>query len=117
MAIVRGKLADIAYISSTVGSVYANPAATKTFVKGWTLFNVGANSETVKIYNVPDSTGSLGTAGNGNQCFEVVLSSKETFVFDAPGDGIPLGDTNDSIQAVTTNASSVTIILHGLKDA
>lgn len=117
MAIIRGKLADIQYIASTAGSVYANPAATKTFIKGWTLFNVGSNSETVKIYNVPDSAGSLGTAGNSNQCFEVVLATKETLTFEAPGDGIALGDTNDSIQAGTTNANSVTIILHGVKDA
>lgn len=117
MAITRGKLADIAYVANSAGSVYANPAATKTFVKGWTLFNVGANNETVKIYAVPDSSGSLGTAGNSNQCFEVVLATKETLTFEVPGDGIALGDTNDSIQAVTTNASSVTIILHGVKDA
>lgn len=117
MAIIRGKLADIQYIPSTAGSVYANPAATKSFIKGWTLFNVGANSETIKIYNVPDSTGSLGTAGNSNQCFEAVLATKETLTFEVPGDGIALGDTNDSIQAVTTNANSVTIILHGVKDA
>ena len=117
MAIIRGKLADIQYIASAAGSVYANPAATKTFIKGWTLFNVGANNETVKVYAVPDSTGTLGTAGDSNQCFEVTLATKETLTFEIPGDGIALGDTNDSIQAVTTNGSSVTIILHGVKDA
>lgn len=117
MAIVRGKLAEIQYVPGTVGSVYANPGSTKTFVKGWTLFNVAATSQTVKIHVVPDSGGSLGTAGNGNQCFEVVLATKETLTFDTAGDGIPLEDTNDSIQAVTTDASSVTIILHGVKDA
>lgn len=117
MAIIRGKLADIQYIPSTAGSVYANPAATKTFIKGWTLFNVAVSSQTVKIFNVPDSGGSLGTAANENQCFEVVLAAKETLTFDVPGDGIALGDTNDSVQASSTNATSVTIILHGVKDA
>jgi len=117
MAITRGKLADIAYIASSAGSVYANPAATKTFIKGWTLFNVAGTSQTVKIFNVPDSGGSVGTAGDANQCFEVVLATKETLTFEVPGDGMALGDTNDSIQASSTNSSSVTIVLHGVKDA
>jgi hypothetical protein len=117
MAITRGKLADIQYIASTAGSVYANPAATRTFIKGWTLFNVAGTSQTVKVFNVPDSTGSLGTAGDANQCFEVALATKETLTFEVPGDGIVLADANDSIQASSTNASSVTITLHGVKDA
>jgi hypothetical protein len=117
MAITRGKLADIQYIASTAGSVYANPAATKSFLKGVTLFNVAGSSQTVKLFNVPDSGGSLGTAADANQCFEVVLATKESFAFDWPGDGLVLTDTNDSLQASSTNASSVTITLHGLKDA
>jgi hypothetical protein len=115
MAITRGKLADIAYIASTAGSVYANPSSTKTFIKGFSVFNVAGTSQTVKLFNVPDSGGSLGT--DANQCFEVVLATKEAFAWEWPGDGLVLTDTNDSLQASSTNASSVTIVLHGVKDA
>jgi hypothetical protein len=51
-----------------------------------------------------------------NQFLEVSLASLETFVFEVPDDGIVLSDTNDSIQAVTTTASKVTIQIHGVKD-
>jgi hypothetical protein len=116
MTITRGKLADIQYVSSTAGSVYANPSSTKTFIAGFTLFNGNTTAETVKLYNVPDSGGSLGTAGVSNQFLEISLASLETFIFTAPNDGIALSDTNDSIQAVTTTASKVTIQIHGVKD-
>ena len=116
MTITRGKLADIQTLPSTVGSIYANPASTKTFIAGFTLFNSNTTAETVKLYCVPDSAGSLGTAGVTNQFLEISLASLETFVFEAPSDGIVLSDTNDSIQAVTTTASKVTIQVHGTKD-
>ena len=116
MAITRGRLAEIQTIPSTVGSLYANPSSTKTFVKGITLFNNNTTSETVKLYRVPDSTGSLGTAAVTNQFLEISLASLETFVFEFPGDGAVLEDTNDSIQGVTTTASKVTVLIHGVKD-
>jgi hypothetical protein len=116
MAIQRGKLADIQYVASTAGSIYANAAATKTFVSGLTLFNGNTTAETVKLYYVPDSGGSLGTASGANQFLEVSLASLETFVFEAPSDGIVLSDTNDAIFATTTTASKVTVMVHGTKD-
>jgi hypothetical protein len=116
MAITRGKLADIQYVASSAGSIYANPGSTLTFISGFTLFNGNTTAETVKLYNVPDSGGSLGTAGVSNQFLEISLASLETFVFEAPSDGIVLSDTNDSIQAVTTTASKVTVMVHGTKD-
>jgi hypothetical protein len=116
MAITRGRLADIQYVASSAGSIYANPASTKTFIAGFTLFNGNTTTETVKLYNVPDSGGSLGTASTANQFLEIVLAAYETFIFEAPSDGIVLTDTNDSIQAVTTTASKVTVMIHGTKD-
>jgi hypothetical protein len=117
MAITRGRLVDIQTIPSTVGSLYANPSSTKTFVKGLTLFNSNTTTETVKLYRVPDSTGSLGTAAVTNQFLEIALASKETFIFEFPGDGAVLEDQNDSIQGVTTTASVVTVQIHGVKEA
>ena len=116
MAITRGRLAEIQTIPSTVGSIYSNPASTKTFVSGLTLHNTAATAELVLIYNVPDSSGSVGTAAAGNRILRVNLDSGATVTYPFPGDGIILEDTNDSIQAVTTTASVVTIMLHGTKD-
>lgn len=117
MAIIRGKLADIQSLPATAGSIYSNPASTKTFISGFTLFNSNTTAETVKLYNVPDSSGSVGTAAAANQFAEVVLAAKEMFIYEAPSDGIVLQDTNDSVQAVSTSASVVTVIIHGVKDA
>jgi hypothetical protein len=116
MAITRGRLADITTIASTVGSIYANPASTKTFISGFTLFNSNNTSETVKLYNVPDSTGSLGTAAVTNQFLEITLVTLETFIYEVPPDGIVLSDTNDAIFAVANTASKVTVMIHGTKD-
>jgi hypothetical protein len=116
MAITRGRLAEIQTIPSTVGSLYANPSATKSFIKGLTLFNSNTTAETVKLYRVPDSTGSLGTAAVTNQFLEISIAPLETFVLEFPGDGTVLEDTNDSIQGVTTTASKVTVQIHGVKD-
>lgn len=116
MALQRGKLADIQYIPSSAGSVYSNPASTKTYIKSIVLFNGNTTTETVKLYLVPDSAGSLGTAGVSNQFAEYDLETKETV--EVPFEyGLTLADTNDSLQAVTTTASKVTIILLGDKDA
>jgi hypothetical protein len=117
MAITRGRLVDIQTIPSTVGALYTNASSTKSFIKGLTLFNSNTTAETVKLYRVPDSTGSLGTAAVTNQFLEISLAALETFIFEFPGDGAVLEDTNDSIQGVTTTASKVTVQIHGVKDA
>lgn len=108
----RVKLADIQYVGSSAGSIYANPASTKTLITGFTLFNGNTTAETVKLYNVPDSATALGTAGVGNQFLEVSLPSKDTLFIEAPF-GMMLTDQNDSIQAVTNTASKVTVMVHG----
>ena len=116
MAITRGKLADIQYVASSAGSIYSNPSSTKTFISGFTFFNTNITAETVKVYNVPDSGGNVGVASTSNQFLEISLASLETFIFEAPSDGIVLSDTNDSVQASTTTASKVTVQIHGTKD-
>jgi hypothetical protein len=116
MALNRTKLADIQYIPSSVGSIYSNPASTKTYVRSIVIFNGNTTAETVKLYNVPDSGGSLGTAGAGNQFFEQAIAAKETVEFSVEYPMV-LTDTNDSIQASTTTGSKVTVQINGDKDA
>ena len=106
------RLADIQYVASSAGSIYSNPASTKTYIKSFVLFNGNTTAETVKLYTVPDSAGSVGTAGVSNQFAELVLGVAETLMFDLPYP-ITIIDTNDSIQAVTTTASKVTVQILG----
>lgn len=112
MTMQRGKLADIAYLPSAAGSIYANPAATKTYVRAITLFNGNSTTETVKLYSVPDNAASVGVAGAGNLFLQQQLAAQETLIIEFPYP-IVLTDTNDSIQASTTTASKVTVMLHG----
>jgi len=110
------RLVDIQYVASTAGAIYTNPASTKSYIKSFILFNGNTSSETVKLYNVPDSTGSAGTAGVDNQFAEIVLAAGETLMFDLPYP-ITIIDTNDTIQASTTTSSKVTVQILGDKDA
>lgn len=116
MSLQRTKLADIQYVPNSAGTLYANPASTKTYIRGLVLFNGNTSAETVKLYNVPDSSGSAGTAGAGNQFTEYSLLQKETLIleFKYP---IVLTDENDTLQGVTTTASKVTVQVLGDKDA
>lgn len=115
MARLNTKLADIQYVPSTVGSVYANAASGKTFVTGCILFNNDTAARTVSAHNVPDSSGSLGTAGNANKFLEVNLAAKEMFLLELDYPMV-LTDTNDSIQMSASAASQVTVILLGDRD-
>jgi hypothetical protein len=116
MARQNTRLADIQYVASTAGAIYTNAASTKTYIKSFLLFNGHTSSETIKLYNVPDSTGSVGTAGAANQFAEIILASLETLMFDLPYP-ITIIDENDTIQAVTTTASKVTVQILGDKDS
>ena len=115
MALVRGKLADIQTVAATVGSIYANPASTKTYIRGIVLHNTNTTAEIVELHNVPDSAGSLGTAAATNKFLRVSVAANDTVTVDLAYP-LVLTDTNDSIQAVTTTVSKVTIMLQGDKD-
>lgn len=110
------RLTDIQYVASSAGAIYTNAASTTSYIKSLVLFNGHTSTETVKLYNVPDSAGSVGTAGAGNQFAEISLASLETLMFDLPYP-ITLIDENDTIQAATTTSSKVTVQVLGDKDA
>jgi hypothetical protein len=116
MARLYTRLADPQFIPSTVGSVYANPSASKTYISGYILFNTNTTSETVRIHNVPNNGAIIGTASDATQMDEVVLTTKTQLIRTFPYP-ITQIDLNDSIQAVTTTASRVTIQLLGDRDA
>ncbi|ATW62770.1 hypothetical protein SCBWM1_gp86 [Synechococcus phage S-CBWM1] len=115
MAILRGKIADIQTIPSSTGVLYANPASTGTFVGGITLHNTSGVTETVELFNVPDDSSSVGTASLSHRFLKVELVADSTVSYLYPGDGIPLTDTNDTIQGVCTTAGKVTVMFSGPK--
>lgn len=116
MTLSRGKLADIQYISNSTSSVYSNPSSTKTFVGGIILHNTNTTNETVRIFNVPDNAGNVGTATTAHRFVRITLIPDQTWQWRAVGDGLPLTDVNDSIQADSTNANVVTLQILGVKD-
>jgi len=109
MALQHTRLAEVAYVPSSVGSIYSNPASTKTHLRGLLLHNTNTSVENVTIHWVPDSSGSVGTASNATRIFNVDLQANETQTFEVPY-GIVMTDHNESIQAVTTTASKVTVV-------
>lgn len=116
MSMQRGKLADIQQIASAAGSVYSNPAATKTYIRGFVIHNTNATSEVVELWNVPDAAGSLGAAADANKFLRLSVPTNDTVFIELP-QPIVLTDTNDSIQAKTTTASKVSLQILGDKDA
>ena len=99
---------DAAYIASSAGAIYTNEATETSFIKSVVIHNTNTTAETVKLYVVPDSGGSLGTAGVSNLMHNISVAADATVHIEFPGPGIVLKGTKDSIQAVTTTASKVT---------
>lgn len=116
MALQRTKLADIQYLPATVGSLYANPASSTTFVRGFILHNAAGVTASAKLHNVPDAAGVLGSAGTGNAFLDIDLVAGETVLVDSPY-AIVLSDENDAIFGVTDTGSAVTIQILGDVDA
>lgn len=113
MALAPAKLSEIAYIASSAGSVYTNPAATTSYVKSLLIHNTNTTTEAIVINRVPNSGGSLGTAASSNRIFNFNLVANDTIEIKFEGPGQVLTATNDAIFASTTTASKVTITVMG----
>lgn len=99
-----GTVASSAGALVTVASSIAEEFLTASFT------NNNTTTETLKLYLVPNSTGSLGTAAATNCILTKALAADETYIHNI-GAPIMLSATNDSIQAVTTTASKVVYAL------
>jgi hypothetical protein len=106
------KLMDPVVIASngTVAPIYTNPALTKSIVGGMWVHNASLGTRTVTAHNVPDSGGSVGTAGVTNQFYKITLDANET-VFYPFQPAIMLTDTNDTIQMVANGTAVNTQLL------
>lgn len=113
MAFAYGRVLEITTLPSSVGAVLTNAASTTTYIRGIVLHNGNTTAETVILYNVPDSTGSEGTAATTNEMYYEVMPARATTTLEFPAPGIMLTDENDTIQGTTTTASKVTIQITG----
>ena len=99
-------------LAATAGAIYTVGAATTANVKTIVLFNAGSGTNTVKLYAVPNSGGSVGTAAAANQFFEEAIAPKTTIEF-SPAFPIVYSAQNDTIQGSATNATQVTYFVMG----
>ena len=113
MAFAYARVLEITTLPAAAASVYTNPAATTTYIRGIILHNGNTVTEAVKLYNVPDNAGAVGTAAVTNEIYSESMVAGATTMLEFPIPGIMLTDGNDSIQGVTTNANKVTIQLLG----
>ena len=110
------RLLEITTIANSVGAVFTNPASQITYIRNIILHNANTATEVVTLWNVPDSGGSAGTAGDTNKFFKKTLAVDETVILEFPAPGIVLENTNDTIQADCDTASKVTIQMYGGKE-
>ena len=113
MAFDYSRLTEITTIAASAAAVLTNGASTTTYIRLIVIHNANTSSETVKLYNVPDSSGEVGTAGVTNKFYEETLDANDTRLIEFAAPGVILESENDTIQAVTDTASKVTIQIYG----
>ena len=107
MALAKTSISSIVSVTgvTTVG-IYTNPASTKTYIKGFVLHNAGLSSAFCRLYDVPNSGGSVGSASSNNQFFSQYINSGETTFLEYPYPITRTG-TNDSIRFYNSVAGQV----------
>lgn len=107
------RIAEITQLGNSAGTLYANPSSKKTYLRLIVLHNTNTTSETVRLYIVPDSSGSEGTAGDANKFYQGIIAPNDTVVLEFPAVGLMLVDVNDTIQGYSTTASKVSVQIYG----
>ena len=107
MALAKTSISPIVSVTgvTTVG-IYTNPASTKTYIKGFVLHNAGVSSAFCRLYDVPNSAGSVGTASSNNQFFSQYINAGETTFLEYPYPLTRTG-TNDSIRFYNSTSGQV----------
>jgi hypothetical protein len=117
MAITPDKLFNATSLPSTTGAVFTNPSGQKTFYSGFELHNTNSTAEVVELFDVPNSSGSVGTAtAVPHRFFKQTVQPDETVWVSFPANGRVHNASNDTIQGKSTTASKVNITPFGTKD-
>lgn len=117
MALGKVELSTIISVTgvTTVG-IYTNPSSTKSFIKGFVLHNAGVSSAFCKLYHIPNSGGSVGSASSNNQFFSQYINAGETTFLEYPYP-LTISGTNDSIRFYNaTSGQVINIQILGDKD-
>ncbi len=115
MALQHTRLTQVVQLAAAVASIYANPASTKSHVRGFLLHNTNTTAENVSVYWVPDAAGAVGTATIAMRILYVAVAVNETLFVESPY-GLVLLNTNETIQAFSTTASKVNVCVLGDKE-
>lgn len=98
-------------LAGSAGAIFTATATTN--IKTIVLFNSNTTTETIKLYLVPNSGGSVGTAAASNQILSIALITGETFEF-SPAYPFVLSASNDTVQAESTTANKVNYWINGV---
>lgn len=110
------RLTDVTTIANSAGALFTQPASQVTYIRSIIIHNSNTTAEVVKLYDVPDNGGAVGTAGATNEFYGETLQPLETVMIEFPVPGKILKDRNETIQGVTTTASKVTFAMYGGKE-
>ncbi len=112
MAFDYSRLVEITTIANAAAAVYDHASGT-AYGRLIIIHNGNTTVEVVKLYMVPNNAGAVGTAGATNIFFNQNVGVNETIFIEAKEPGLMFVDIHDSLQAVTTTASKVTIQVYG----
>jgi hypothetical protein len=118
MALAKTSLSPIVSVTgiNTVG-IYTNPTSTKSYIKAFVIHNAGISSAFCRLYDVPNSGGSVGTASSNNQFFSQFINAGETTFLEYPYP-LTLTGTNDGVQFYNaTDGQVINIQILGDKDS
>jgi len=106
-------LVNITGISNVASGYVRNTSRTNIY--NMLFHNTSSSVETVKVYDVRNVGGSIGTANSGNQILELTLSGADTLILGEEYNMIlnRLEGTNDTIQFLTTTSGAVNLMVFG----
>ena len=115
MALNRGNLGNVTVVSANQTTAVLTVGSAQTaYVKGILLHNLSnADVQNTRIYVVPNSGGSAGSATTQNQVARIGLGTADTFFFE-PAYPITLTANGDTIQVqneASVNASINVLVL------
>tara|TARA_B100000902_G_C26718751_1_gene625537 strand:- start:175 stop:534 length:360 start_codon:yes stop_codon:yes gene_type:complete len=117
MALSKTSLSPIISIVSanTKVGIITNASGEKLFIKSFVLHNAGVSTATTRLYDVANSSGSVGSASTNNQFFSQNILGGET-VFLEYSYPLTLTGTNDSIRIESSTTGPVNVQIIGDKD-
>jgi hypothetical protein len=115
MALAKANLGFPVVVSAgTTATAYSVGSAKTAYIRSIVICNTFSGSisstiaQTVQIYMVPNSGGSIGVATAGNRIGRVSLSADDTFFYDLQYP-ITLQNTGDSIQVYNEGTNAYTL--------